>query len=50
MKNPFSGQMESVGAKNAGDILEATNKAIRETLTEHFNIIQAQLNSLRGTD
>lgn len=49
VKDPFSGQMELVGGEKAGKILEATNNAIKETLTQHFNTIQAQLNALRGT-
>lgn len=50
VKNPFSGQMEIVEGEKAGKILEATNNSIKETLTKHFLIIQAQLNSLRGTN
>ena len=50
MKNPFTGQMEAVEAKNARDHLLGTNGAIKETLTRHFDMIQAQLNALRGTN
>lgn len=48
LKNPFSGQMELVGADEARDVMAATNNSIKETLTRHFDYIQTQLNALRG--
>lgn len=50
MKNPFTGEMESVGEHNAKNMMRLTNKAVGETLTRHFDMIQAQLNALRGTN